>query len=135
MGPQPTQDDLPPAPARPAWANLAAGAIIALVGRFLGSAGEAEVGLVVGLLIGAGFGAAVGAIIGIVTVMTRSVMAGIVTGAVVEALIKLTAMSAMGLWWGFTAFGVVVSLVDGAIFGWIVAPQVFKAVKWDKVDA
>jgi len=61
--------------------------------------------------------------------------ARIVSGGVVEAFIKVTAMSAMGLWWGFTAMGVVVSLVDGAIFGWIVASQVFKAIKREKLDS
>ena len=102
-----------------------------LAARFTGRGGE--MGLVAALAIGVGAGAVEGAIVGIVVIFSRSVPAGIATGAVVEALVKLTAMSALGLWWGFTALGIVISLVFGAVFGWVVASSVYNSIKWDEM--
>ncbi|GEM_PF-5577252 len=95
----------------------------ALAGRFMGGQ-QGEMGLVASLGIALAAGAIIGAIVGLVVAATRSVPAGIVTGAVVDAGVKLTVMGGLGIWWGFTLFGVIWSLFVGAIFGWVVASQV-----------
>lgn len=108
------------------------GLVSTLTAWFTGGA-PTQMDTVVALLIGTGAGALEGAIVGIVVVFSRSVPTGIATGAVLEAAVKLTVLSALGLWWGFSAIGVAISVFFGAAFGWVVASQVYNSIRWDEI--
>lgn len=87
--------------------------------------------LPLGLIVGAGGGA----VVGIVTVLTETAVAGVLTGLALMSALKIGALASVKLWWDVTGVGVTLSLIDGLIFGIVVAMLVYRAIDWSRVEA
>jgi len=109
------------------------GIVIVLVAFFSGVVSD-EVSLVVAVPIAAAFGALSGSVVGLATVLTQSVTAGVMIAILVEGIMRLTVLNAAGMWLGRTPLGIAISLVEGVVFGLVVAPYVYHSIDWTMID-
>ncbi len=90
--------------------------------------------LPIAIVISAAFAAISGSIVGLITVDRCSVAASILVAVIAEASIRLTVMNAAGLWWGLSPGGIVITLVSGVMFGWVVFTLVMRSIDWTMVE-
>ena len=109
-------------------------AVYVLIGRFF-FGDYKDISLILLIVEAVIIGAVAGAIVGLITVKTRGMVGGIVTGGLFFAVIKvLMCTLGFGLSGTLTAVGAVISLIFGAVFGYIVAQGVMNSIKWDELE-
>ncbi len=107
-----------------AVSGLVAFLVLVLVDHFIFSGNETHQYGLPATLVGAGLlGLVFGALIGAAVALTGNILICIITGAIIMAVVRLIAAH------GFDMLNLIMGLVYGAVFGWIVASGVARSLE------